>query len=74
MSDVQERARVGLKYRPRIKGAERVEVARSLRRAYEGGATIRALAARRTMSYGLVYALLKEAKTEFRGRGGRVSR
>jgi hypothetical protein len=51
-----------------------VRLARSLKREYDLGATIRSLAAERDMSYGTVRKLLKEAKTTLRGRGGRVAR
>ena len=61
-------------YRPRVKGAERVRLARSLARAYLGGATIRSLAEERDMSYGTVRQMLREAKVPLRGRGGRVAR
>lgn len=74
-TEVQHRApRVGTTYRPRIKGSERAALARSLGRAYVGGATIRALAADRGMSYGTVRKLLLEARVTLRGRGGRVAR
>lgn len=75
MSEVQHRSpRVGMKHRKRIKGRERVAVARTLRQAYDAGATIRRLAEDRDMSYGTVRTLLLEAKTQLRGRGGRVAR
>ena len=61
-------------YRPRIKGAERVAVARSLGREYVAGSTVRRLAEERGMSYGTVWKLLQEARVEMRGRGGRVVR
>ncbi|WP_413808180.1 helix-turn-helix domain-containing protein [Streptomyces sp. OE57] len=66
--------RVGMTYQPRIKGAERKALASSLGRDYHAGATIRALAAERSMSYGTVRKLLLEAKVQLRGRGGRVAR
>lgn len=74
-TEVQHRApRVGTTYRTRLKGSERAQVARSLGRDYVGGATIRAIAADRGMSYGTVRKLLLEAKVKLRGRGGRVRR
>ncbi|MFB7496027.1 helix-turn-helix domain-containing protein [Streptomyces sp. NPDC056161] len=74
-TEVQRRSpRLGATYRPRIKGAERKAVASSLGRDYEAGATIRALAAERAMSFGTVRALLLEAKVTLRGRGGRAAR
>lgn len=73
--DVQHRSpRLGTTYRERLKGEERKEVARSLGTAYEGGATIRGLAADRVMSYGTVRKLLLEAKVPLRRRGGRAPR
>ncbi|MET9819622.1 helix-turn-helix domain-containing protein [Streptomyces sp. NPDC006355] len=75
MSEVQIRSpRPGQAYRPRLKGQERADVARSLGREYDAGATIRSLAADRSMSYGTVRQLLMEAKVTLRGRGGRVAR
>lgn len=65
--------RLGTTYRPRIKGREREAVAASLGRDYDGGSTIRALAAERSMSYGTVRKLLLEAGVQLRGRGGRMA-
>ncbi|GAB2331796.1 helix-turn-helix domain-containing protein [Streptomyces griseoincarnatus] len=74
-TEVQHRSpRLGTTYRPRIKGAERAAVARSLGQDYNAGSTIRRLAEERGMSYGTVRALLLEAKVTLRGRGGRVAR
>ncbi|BBY00425.1 transcriptional regulator [Mycobacterium seoulense] len=41
-----------------------------LRNAYEGGASIRTLAARTGRSYGSVHSMLLQAGTTMRGRGG----
>ncbi|MGA5599557.1 helix-turn-helix domain-containing protein [Streptomyces griseoincarnatus] len=58
--------------RTTLNGSERAAKARSLRRKYEAGSTIRALAASSGLSYGLTRVLLLEAKTTLRGRGGRL--
>lgn len=49
---------------------ERKRLAADLRRAYEQGASIRALAKTCGRSYGFVTQLLKEAGTTMRPRGG----
>ncbi|MFJ8852304.1 helix-turn-helix domain-containing protein [Streptomyces sp. NPDC102437] len=67
-------SRLGMKYKPRLKGEERTRAARSLAKKYDAGATIRGLAAGRGMSYGTVRKLLLEAKVELRKRGGRAPR
>ncbi len=54
----------------RITGADRVELSEALRRQYESGATIRALAAATGRSYGFVHRVLAESGTTLRGRGG----
>ncbi|MEO6794736.1 MAG: helix-turn-helix domain-containing protein [Mycobacterium sp.] len=41
-----------------------------LRSAYEGGASIRTLAASTGRSYGSVHSLLRESGASMRGRGG----
>lgn len=41
-----------------------------LRSAYEGGASIRALAASTGRSYGSVHSMLRESGTAMRSRGG----
>ena len=41
-----------------------------LRSAYEGGASIRNLAATTGKSYGSIHSLLRESGTTLRGRGG----
>jgi hypothetical protein len=60
--------------KPRLAGAERVRMRADLRRKYVAGATIRGLAAETGRSYGTVRALLLEARTPMRGRGGRLPR
>jgi hypothetical protein len=75
MTEVKHRSpRVAMTYRRRIKGKERAQLAGDLRKTYDDGATIRALAEDRSMSYGTVRKLLLEAGAELRGRGGRVPR
>lgn len=54
----------------RITGDERKNMAKSLRRRYEGGASVRELSAKTKRSYGWVNKLLKEAGTTLRPRGG----
>ena len=74
-TEVHQRSpRLGSTYRPRIKGEERAAVAASLGQDYDAGATIRALAADRSMSYGTVRGLLLEAGVQLRSRGGRAVR
>ncbi|MFC8332803.1 helix-turn-helix domain-containing protein [Streptomyces olivaceus] len=74
-SEVQTRSpRLQQGYRPRVRGAARRRLARSLKADYDAGATIRSLADERSMSYGTVRLLLLEAKTTLRGRGGRAAR
>ncbi len=54
----------------RVSGADRSELAAELRRRYDGGESIRGLAAATGRSYGFVHRLLSEAGVELRGRGG----
>ena len=48
----------------------RDELLHELRNAYEGGASIRTLAATTGRSYGSIHSLLRESGTTLRGRGG----
>lgn len=48
----------------------RDELLSELRRAYEGGASIRSLVARTGRSYGSIHSLLRESGTTMRSRGG----
>jgi hypothetical protein len=41
-----------------------------LRRAYEGGASIRTLVATTGRSYGTIHSMLRESGAAMRGRGG----
>ncbi len=52
------------------KSPGREQVVEELRRAYEGGASIRTLVARTGRSYGAVHAMLIEAGATMRSRGG----
>jgi hypothetical protein len=54
----------------RITGAARSELAVQLKAAYEGGASVRQLAAGIGRSYGATHLILSEAHVAFRGRGG----
>lgn len=59
-----------LKKGVRITGAQRDELANDLKRKYEKGASIRALAAQTGRSYGFVHRVLIETGVQLRGRGG----
>lgn len=48
----------------------REQLLEELRVAYEGGASIRSLAASTGRSYGSVHAMLRESGTTMRSRGG----
>ncbi len=54
----------------RLSGKERAALTESLRRKYDKGASIRALAAEIDRSYGFVHRVLTEAGVTLRGRGG----
>ncbi|MEV6565939.1 helix-turn-helix domain-containing protein [Streptomyces kronopolitis] len=57
-------------YRPRLRGAEREKLRRQLAQEYNGG-SIRELAARHNLSFGLTRLLLIEEDVELRSRGNR---
>ncbi len=59
-----------LKKGSRITGGDRTTLADTLRRKYEDGASIRALAGDSGRSYGFVHRILSESGTPLRGRGG----
>ncbi|NJQ07779.1 hypothetical protein HCN56_19865 [Streptomyces lonarensis] len=67
-----EEARVAetLKKGSRVTGAAREELAADLKRKYESGASIRALAEETGRSYGFVHRMLRESEVNLRGRGG----
>ncbi|MBR8741472.1 helix-turn-helix domain-containing protein [Nocardiopsis sp. MG754419] len=54
----------------RVSGASRADLAAELKSRYDGGESIRSLAAATGRSYGFVHRLLGEAGVELRGRGG----
>ncbi|MFE3114231.1 helix-turn-helix domain-containing protein [Kitasatospora indigofera] len=56
----------------RISGTERTDLGTQLKAAYEGGASIRALAQAHGRSYGFVHRLLTETGVALRSRGGIV--
>ena len=59
-----------LKKGARITGAQRDKLAGDLRKKYEKGASIRALAESTGRSYGFVHRVLSENGVTLRGRGG----
>ncbi len=61
---------VQLKKGARITGPERSKLAADLRKKYEKGQSIRALAEGTGRSYGFVHRLLLDAEVPLRGRGG----
>jgi Helix-turn-helix domain/Family of unknown function (DUF6247) len=54
----------------RVTGAERDRLAADLKRRYESGESIRALAAATDRSYGFIHRILTESGVNLRGRGG----
>ena len=54
----------------RVTGAERDKLASDLKRKYESGVSIRALAASTGRSYGFVHRVLTESGVQLRQRGG----
>lgn len=54
----------------RVTGAERDKLSATLKKRYDGGASIRELAASTGRSYGFVHRVLSEAGAKLRGRGG----
>ena len=67
MEDVVAEA---LKKGSRVTGTERDKLAIDLRKKYDGGQSIRSLAASSGRSYGFVHRILSESGTTLRGRGG----
>lgn len=59
-----------LKKGSRVTGSDREKLAVDLRKKYDGGASIRALAESTGRSYGFVHRILSESGTTLRGRGG----
>jgi hypothetical protein len=54
----------------RVTGQDRDALSESLRRRYEAGESIRALAESTGRSYGFIHRLLIESGASLRGRGG----
>lgn len=54
----------------RVTGGDRATLTGQLRKKYEGGASIRALAEETGRSYGFIHRILSESGTKLRGRGG----
>jgi Helix-turn-helix domain len=54
----------------RVTGTERDKLAADLKKKYEAGTSIRALAQSTGRSYGFVHRILNESGTTLRGRGG----
>jgi hypothetical protein len=61
---------VDLKKGSRVTGSERDRLANDLKRKYDAGESIRALAQSTGRSYGFVHRILSESGTALRGRGG----
>ena len=59
-----------LKKGARITGASRDKLASELRKKYDAGQSIRALAESSGRSYGFVHRILTESGVTLRGRGG----
>jgi transposase-like protein len=55
---------------PRKSNKTRDQLLDELRNAYEGGASIRNLAATTSKSYGSIHSMLRESGTTMRSRGG----
>jgi hypothetical protein len=54
----------------RVTGADRTKLAADLKKRYDAGESIRALAASTGRSYGFVHRILTENGVALRGRGG----
>ena len=59
-----------LKKGTRVTGDDRSSLTADLKKRYEGGESIRALAAGHGRSYGFVHRILSESGVALRGRGG----
>ena len=64
----------GLTKGRRITGAERGTLSDQLRKEYEAGRSIRAIAEETGRSYGFVHRVLQESGATLRGRGGATRR
>ena len=58
----------------RITGSERAELTAEVCKRYQGGESIRSLAAETGRSYGFVHGLLIDGNVALRGRGGATRR
>lgn len=65
---------VDLKKGSRVTGGDRDTLSEQLRKKYEAGASIRALAEESGRSYGFVHRILSESGATLRGRGGATRR
>jgi Helix-turn-helix domain len=59
-----------LKKGTRVTGADRTKLAGDLKKRYDAGESIRALASATGRSYGFVHRILSETGVSLRGRGG----
>ena len=59
-----------LKKGTRVTGADSTKLASDLKKRYDGGESIRSLAASTNRSYGFVHRILTESGVSLRGRGG----
>ena len=59
-----------LKKGTRVTGSDRTKLASDLKKRYDSGESIRALAATTGRSYGFVHRILTENGVSLRGRGG----
>ena len=59
-----------LKKGTRVTGVDRTKLASDLKKRYDGGESIRSLAASTGRSYGFVHRILTESGVSLRGRGG----
>ena len=59
-----------LKKGTRVTGDDRTSLSADLKKRYEGGESVRALAQLQNRSYGFVHRILSEAGVQLRGRGG----
>jgi predicted transcriptional regulator len=67
---VEVRVVADLKKGSRVTGAERDKLTATLRKKYDGGASIRELAESTGRSYGFIHRVLSESGATLRGRGG----
>jgi hypothetical protein len=68
--DMADSSTADLSKGKRITGGDRSTLADDLRKRYDGGESIRSLAASTNRSYGFVHRLLSESGATLRSRGG----